>query len=171
MKTLLATLATTVVFLLARADDGTNGLWSFAAELQKTAQHEPPPVALTASLKTVEGKHFLAFRLTNTSGKPLRLYPHQLPWGSPHSLELAAVTTDGTPFRYGLAESNPLTEERIVLPPGAAREGDYRLSWALEYPAAPREKDVVVVWAYRVPVERDGPRPVCTGVVVIPKKQ
>ena len=171
MKTILSTLVTTLVVLLARADDGTNGLWSFAAALQKTAQNEPPPVALTASLKTVGGKLFLAFRLTNISGKPFRPYPCQLPWGSPQSLELAAVTTDGTPFRYALAESNPDTEERIVLPPGASREGDYRLSWALGYPAAAREKDVVVIWAYRVPVERHGPRAVCTGVVVIPKKQ
>ena len=155
--------------LVARASDGTNALWYFADGLRRTANNTPPPIALTASLKTRAGKYFLAFHLVNISKQPLRLYPYEFPWGNPHSLRLAAITTDGVrlPNMYPIAD--PLVEAKVVVPPGGSRDGEYDFSWCVEYDKAPNDKDLLVLWQYRVPQGRGSQQPVCSGVVVIPQ--
>ena len=171
MKRIVLLVGLVLFVLVAHATDGTNALWYLADGLRRTTNGAPPPIALTASLKAHAGKYFLAFHLVNISKQPLRLYPYEFPWGNPHSLRLAAITTDGVrlPNIYPIAD--PPVEAEVVVPPGGSREGDYDLSWCLEYDKAPKDKDLLVLWVYRVPEGHGSRQPVCSGVVVIPQQK
>lgn len=171
MKHMLFSVVASTLVIVAHPDDGTNTLWKFAKELQRAEKDSPPPIKLTATLKSQGRKHFLAFHLVNVSNKPLRLYPYELPWCNPHSLHLAAVTTDGVPLQniYPIADPGP--ESEIVVEPGASRDGEYALNWTLDFEKASKERDILVLWSYRVPHGDGDHRSTCSGVVVIQSKK
>ena len=112
----------------------------------------------------------LAFKLTNLSKNPITLYPYELPWGNPHSITLAAVTTDGQriPNLYPIADPPP--EKQIMIAPGASREGDYDIAEIVQLSLAPADKDIIVLWSYRVPGDFKNSQPICTGIVVIKRR-
>jgi hypothetical protein len=157
--------------LAAVAAESENVLQVFADELRRKTSQEPPPIALTAKLTSRNGKHFLAFRLTNISQRPLQFYPSMLPWGNPSSLSFAGVATNGARLRNIYPIADPPPEDRITIAPGESREGEYPLSWGFAYHEAPAGAEVLLMWAYRVLVDFDRPFPVCSGVVAIPKRQ
>jgi hypothetical protein len=130
-----------------------------------------PPVAVTAYLKRSGTNRLLAFRLTNLSQKVMTLHPSDLPWGYTYSISLAAVTTDGqqVPNLYPIADK--MVEIRqITLKPGESCEGDYDIEQVVQLSQAPKGKDILVLWSYEVPGAFKRPKPVCTGVVIIPKE-
>jgi hypothetical protein len=153
--------------IIAHAGEGTNALWNFAKELKRAEKDAPPPIMLTATLKSQLRKNFLVFHLVNVSKKPLRLYPDQLPWGNRYSLHLAAVTTDGVPLQNVYPIDDPGPAPEIVLEPGASRDGEYALHRALDFEKVPKENDILVLWSYRVPHDES----TCSGVVVVPSKK
>jgi hypothetical protein len=169
MKRTFFLVVVSMLVIAAHADEGTNTLWNFAKELKRAEKDAPPPISLTATLKSQGRKHFLVFHLVNISKKPMRLYPYELPWGNPNSLHLAAVTTDGVPLQniYPIADPGP--ESEIVVEPGASRDGQYALYWTLDFEKVPKERDIHMLWSYRVP--HDDHKSTCSGVVVIPSKK
>jgi hypothetical protein len=171
MKCILFSVVASMLVIVAHADDGTNTLWKFAKELQRAEKDSPPPIKLTAALKSQGRKHFLVFHLVNVAKKPLRLYPYELPWGSPHSLHLAAVTTDGVPLQNIYPIVDPGPESEIVVEPGASQEGEYAVHRVLDFEKASKEKDIMVLWSYRVPHGDGDHDSTCSGVVVIPSKK
>jgi len=130
-----------------------------------------PPVALTAYLKRSSTNCLLAFRLTNLSGKAMILHHSDLPWGYPYAISLAAITTDGqqVPNLYPIADKMVEIEE-ITLKPGKSLEGGYDIENLVQLSKAPKGKDILVLWSYEVPGHFKRPKPVCTGVVIIPKE-
>ena len=151
------------------AEEMENPLEVWAAHFQHISSTGHPPVSVTAYLKHSGDKYLLAFKLTNISKRPLTLRPSELPWGNPHSITLAAVTTDGqrVPNHYSIAD-RPI-EKQITITSGTSREGDYDLANIVQPFLAPKDKDIVVLWSYRVPGDFKNPQPICTGVVVITK--
>jgi len=92
------------------------------------------------------------------------------PWGYTYSISLAAVTTDGeqVPNLYPIADKR-VEIRRITLKPGQSCEGDYDIENVVQLSQAPKGKDILVLWSYEVPGDFKRPKPVCTGVVIIPK--
>ncbi len=171
MRTTLLIIAALALPLQTRAEEPENVLDVFAHHLRESAAAQPAPIALTATLQSRGDKRFLAFRLTNISKRPLELYPWQLPWGNPHSLSFAAVTTTGTRLsnRYPIADPGP--EQKVLVASGATLEGEYDIAWGLAYEDAHKTQDVLLLWAYRLTNGFERPFPICTGVAIIPKTQ
>ena len=169
VKPALLCLLATFVLSSANGDEPENILKAWAKQYQRN-KHAPPPIEVSARLKTTKGKHSLAFRLTNISDSPLTLASGWLPWGYPGGITIAAFTTDGKHLRNFYA-GDP-SGHFLKLDPGKSLQGDYPLSWGLLDPI-PKDKDTVVMWLYTMPaVLSDEPYerwPACTGVVVIPK--
>jgi hypothetical protein len=147
-----------------------NSLEVLSALCLHDAPASHPSASVTAKLKHSDDKYLLAFKLTNISTKPLMIYPHKLPWGNPHSITLAAVATDGRRIPNWHPIADPSTEEEISIAPGTSLEGDYDISRIVQLSLAPKDKDLVVIWAYEVPGDLKSPLPICTGIVVIGKK-
>jgi hypothetical protein len=170
VKHVVLVLFSVAVCLTACAAEPENELQTFVDELRRNTSQDSPPIALTARLSTRAGEHFLSFRMTNVSQQPLSFYPYMLPWGHSNSLMFAAVATDATPVRSFSLLNNPPTQRKLTIAPGETREGEYPLSWGLAYEEAPKDRDILLMWTYRV-IVGDGPFPVCSGVIVIPKRQ
>jgi hypothetical protein len=101
----------------------------------------------------------------------MSLHRSDLPWGYTYAISLAAITTDGeqVPNLYPIADKMVEIKE-ITLKPGESLEGDYDIENVVQLSKAPKGKDLLVIWSYEVPGDFKGPKPVCTGVVVIPKR-
>jgi len=127
------------------------------------------PFAVSAILKMSKGKPILAFRFTNLSKQPLALCPWQLPWGSVHSITVAAFTPSGkrVPNHYPL--ENPVCPDILTIPPGQSMEGDYQLDMLLG--DLPTNSDVVVIWFYKYFVDPKKRPLSATGALVIPKSK
>src|SRR5262249_51188242 len=72
MKHAFYTVVVSMLAVIAHAGEGTNALWNFAKELKRAEKDAPPPIMLTATLKSLGRKNVLVFHLVNVSTKPLR---------------------------------------------------------------------------------------------------
>ncbi len=171
MKTTLIIIGVFALLLQARAEEPENVLEVFAQQLRESVAAESAPIALSATLKSRGDKHFLAFRLINISKGPLEIYPSDLPWGNPHSLSFAAVTTAGMRLRNWYLIADPGPEKKLVIASGATLEGEYDIAWGLSYEDTHTNQDVLLMWSYRLMAGSEKPFPVCTGVAIIPKTQ
>ena len=140
--------------------------WSFFNQRFSSTGH--PPIFVTAYVKRSGESHVAAFKLTNLSTNPLTIYRSDLPLGNPHSLSLAAMTTDGqlVPIAFPRICAPSLIE--VEIRPGQSMEGDYDLGEFIQFSHAPKGKDVVVIWAYMPHRSLSARKPVCTGVLVVP---
>jgi hypothetical protein len=155
-------LVTTIV-----AEESENALEVWATQYRHSASAGHPPVSVSAYLKHSGDNYVLAFKLTNLSKKSLMVSPHELPWGNPHSITLAAIVTDGQriPNHYPIAD--PPIEKQIAIPAGTSREGDYDIGRIVQLSQAPKDKDIVLLWSYRIPGDFQNSHQICTGIVVL----
>lgn len=164
----LILIVTVVAAFSSGGAEPVRSLEKWASEYRRS-RHLPPPIALTAHLKTQKGAHSLSFRLTNISNAPLTVATGFLPWADPSQLTIAAFTTEGKHLDnayYGEPRG-----PRIRLAPGKWLEGDYPLTWGLGA-EPPADKDTIIVWLYAFPI--DGPYedwPTCTGALLVPKSK
>jgi hypothetical protein len=167
-----------VVFILVQLVWGTaiiagetnNPLNELVEDYQRASPTNHPPVSVTAYLKHVGDKSLLAFKLTNLSEKPLTLRPSELPWGNRYSTTLAAVTTDGERIPNICMIADSFEVQQITIAPGTSREGDYDIEESVQLSLAPKNKDVILLWSYKVPGSFKNSQPICTGIIVIPKR-
>jgi hypothetical protein len=156
--------------LSAFSAESESVLQVFADELRRSASQESPPIALTARLTSRDGEYFLSFRLTNISAQPLKLSPSRLPWSDPSSLCFAAIATDGTQLRNSRLILHSRSIARLTIDPGDSCEGEYPLAWGFSPKEMPAGTDVLLMWVYQVVTDSKGPFPICSGVVLLPKR-
>jgi hypothetical protein len=93
----------------------------------------------------------LQLELSYHGDRPVELYRADLPWGSVHSLILAAVRLD--PFGSPLEQVFPIDDpgpETVVIDPGDALAGSVDLAARFPALAADRQAhDVMVFWTYQ----------------------
>jgi hypothetical protein len=133
----------------------------------------PEETRVSVSARAIESKDGPAihFRLTNTSGQPLRLYRFLLPWGNANAIELAAVGTNGEIPAVFWPIDDPGPEEPLVLAPGESLDGETVLRHRInEIGAARSRSDVIVIWCYRFTVLGERPAGRISGTVVVPKR-
>jgi|SRR6266487_1014880 len=133
----------------------------------------PEETRVSVSARVVESEKGpgIHFRLTNTSGQPLRLYRFLLPWGNANAIELAAVGTNGDIAAVFWPIDDPSAEQPFGLAPGQSLEGETFLRYRItEIDAARSRSDVVVTWCYRFTVLDDQSAGRITGTVVVPKR-
>ncbi|HEU0011453.1 MAG TPA: hypothetical protein VFT34_16660 [Verrucomicrobiae bacterium] len=167
MKCLIVALSHIALAAVSLSAEPENPLRQWASSYQRFSSTGHPSISVTAFLKSSGDKRVLAFKLTNLSTNSLTISPFQLPWGNSYSITLAAFATDGQSVPNSYPIDDPPAQNQITIAPAQSLEGDYKLSNALDFTRAPKDKDIVVIWNYRSPLK--SPQPTCTGVVVIPK--
>src|ERR1700722_14233470 len=125
MKKLIFTLLLLVVGSSAFSADKENVLEAWTSAYLHSHDAVKSPVAVTADLKTIGGQHFLAFRVTNISGRSIKIYPSFLPWGNPYTITLAAFTTDGKALQNIYPIDDPAFKYPINIAPGQIIRGSY----------------------------------------------
>ena len=141
--------------------------WAEQNQPRRAVNH--PSISVTAYLKDFGGKHILAFKFTNLSNKTLKLYPHELPWGNPHSITIAAITTKGRYLSNLYPIADPEIQEKITIAPGASKEGDYDIGQIVQLSEKKKSEEIIVIWSYKSPEEPKNSPSICTGVVAITK--
>ncbi len=141
------------------------------AHARNSGTNAPPAIVTARFLQAASTRH-ISFKLTNVSKEPVLLRPYQLPWGNSHSVTYAAVMADGQPLPniYHI-DDPPFQPQKVVAGPGESCEGEYDLERAVDFSHAPKDKDILVFWAYRLPVATVSSNLPSTGVIVIPKSQ
>jgi hypothetical protein len=132
-------------------------------------------ISVSARVSETKEPYVVRFRLINQSRVPLRLRPHQLPWGNPYSIDVFVLTNDGdiVPPAHVIADS-PRGQPPMTIQPGQTLEGDFRIDHrVLRQPlhSALEDKDVLFVWRYRqttADAQVVGP---VSGVVVISRRK
>jgi hypothetical protein len=129
-------------------------------------------IVLVADVAETASGPVIRFTLVNTSSQPLNVYPFQLPWGNPNSVQIAATTLHGEmlPVVWPIADPGP--EEPLVLEPGKTLTGDLLLGDRVDAGdllRARRTGDVMVAWCYAfTPLgEKEGHK--ATGIVMVPR--
>jgi hypothetical protein len=150
------------------------------ASLLVACQRPAPPAPTRAEVRNntflleataidpVEGPA-IAFTLRYLGSEPLSIYPFELPWGNPNSIDVWARTSDGQPLQTYFPIADPGPETALHLQSGAVREGIFRLSWRVNgVPEALNTSGVVVTWQYPLH-PRPGSTPL-TGRILFSKR-
>ena len=149
-------------------------LQDFATPLQPKAGEEPSPISRTARLVARDGKHFLAFHLTNISGQPLETYPCMLPWGESSHLGLAVVNSYGHTMSSPYPIADPPFEQKMIISPAQSLDGEREFPPAWDsltnarFSTRVEGQDFILIWSYRMPSGADKPYAPCTGVIAVP---
>jgi hypothetical protein len=158
---------------IAFPDKQDNTLLSWVRSVKARSGSAASPVAMSSCFVGDDGKHLIRFRFTNTSAAPLKLWPFQLPWGNPNSIDLFAITTDGVPIPTGNPIADPAEEQIITIEPGETVQGDFDLDGRIvsttSLSTVLRRSDIFVVWSYSLSCQ-DRNFVANTGAILIPKK-
>jgi len=116
-------------------------------------------------------RYLLRFTLRNVAGRPLTFYRTSLPWATPDSIQVAAVTTDGQLVPAGYPIEDHFETDQVQVKPNQTLTGDYDLAKRWEERSTPstgfpRGATIVLMWTYKVrALEISAKRwPVCSGV-------
>jgi hypothetical protein len=117
-------------------------------------QGNAEPVRTTAILVTAEAQkdvpYSLRFTVRSLGANPVEVYTYRLPWGSPLSIFMVAVSSDGQ-CSFPL---NPIDDPDIaktLLAPGTMTSGTVDLKAAFpKLAATAARKEVLVFWSFEL---------------------
>jgi len=158
--------------LTAVAGAPENVLSVFWEEVQRIGSPEAPPIALTAKVKAKASTFVLSFRLTNISDRSIILLDAHLPWANANSLILAAQTLDARQIQNYYPIDDQFIVHDVTIAPGQSLEGEYDLGNRFVVERIPRNRGILVLWAYPlIEKDRKRPWPIVTGVSVVPARK
>jgi hypothetical protein len=129
-------------------------------------------ISLEAAYRATPRGPAIHFTLRSVSTQSFSLYPYQLPWGNPNSINLWAYTQSHMPLQTIWPIADPGPETPLTVAPGDVLQGDFLLQSRIGGLAeALSRADVTVTWQYSIPEEHPGTSGPLTGGVVVPQQQ
>jgi hypothetical protein len=144
--------------------------------LAKTWPRANPHLELTLRATEINGKVILHGVLKNTSPAAVILNRSRLPWTSPAWLSVNAIAADGDvpprpppPAEISVLEAAP---SEIVVNPGDTLEGDVDLRTGPIAPIGelPRDKDILLLWAYSLDISTPGENAFFSGITFLKRR-
>jgi hypothetical protein len=139
-------------------------------ERLEKAQGAPPcPLALTSQVNGSADALTISFNLTNVGPAPMVAQDWELPWGNVHSLQFVVFNSRALVVPLNEAIDDPMESQKSELAPGATIHGEYHLCATSMCQEAKKDR-LTVLWSYRAPGTAAN-RPLCTGIILIPKQR